>query len=85
MNSPISYPLLRSFSLGFVLSLQSLVAVQAQVAPPHNRVLHLDDDGDYVQLPGDLFLDFEAATVEAWVKWEDFSYYSQWFAFGSGS
>lgn len=42
-------------------------------------------DGDYVQLPSHIFDDFEAATVEAWVKWEDFAYFTQWFGFGSGS
>ncbi|MBT3342114.1 MAG: response regulator [Gemmatimonadetes bacterium] len=54
-------------------------------ATAQNQVLRLQERGDYVELPADLFLDAEAATVEAWVKWEDFSYYSQWFAFGSGS
>ena len=54
-------------------------------AAADNSVLKLQTRGDYVLLPTDLFLDFEEATVEAWVKWEDFSYYSQWFAFGSGA
>jgi len=47
-----------------------------------NRVLELDGQDSYVQLPAHLFDDLEEATVEAWVKWEDWAYFSQWFAFG---
>ncbi len=54
-------------------------------AAAQNRVLELCDRGDYVELPSDLFLDFEEATVEAWVRWDKFGHYTQWFAFGSGS
>ena len=48
-----------------------------------NRVLELDGQGSYVRLPGAIFNSFEEATVEAWVKWEDWAYFSQWFAFGT--
>jgi len=52
-------------------------------ANSQNRVLQLDGDGDYVQLPSDIFNDLDKATVEAWVKWEKFGYFSQPFGFGS--
>ncbi len=52
-------------------------------APAENRVLELGRQGDYVQLPAGLFATLEAATVEAWVKWEAWGLFSQWFAFGS--
>ena len=47
-----------------------------------NRVLELDGEQSYVQLPGHIFDHLEEATVEAWVKWEEGGYFSQWFAFG---
>ncbi|MCL5281778.1 MAG: ATP-binding protein [Planctomycetes bacterium] len=49
-----------------------------------NRVLQLDGQGDYVQLPGDAFHDLTEATVEAWIKWDEFGYFSQPWGFGSG-
>jgi hypothetical protein len=48
-----------------------------------NYVLELDGQESYVQLPGHIFDDLEAATVEAWVKWEDWDNYPQWFASGA--
>ena len=57
-------------------------AIQAQ--PSGNQVLELDGDGDYVQLPANIFNNLEQATVEAWVRWRDFPYFTQWFAFGNG-
>ena len=48
-----------------------------------NRVLELDGQGSYMQLPGHIFDDLEEATVEAWVKWDEWGYFSQWFAFGT--
>ncbi len=80
-----SSPLFRLAYVPLLLALSPLAtaAVQAVDIPP-NKVLRLDGDGDYVQLPSDIFNDLEEDTVEAWVKWGDFSYYSQWFAFGRG-
>ena len=49
-----------------------------------NHVLKLDGDGDYVQLPSNIFNDLDESTIEAWVKWEWFGYFSQPFGFGSG-
>ncbi len=48
-----------------------------------NRVLDLDGQESYVHLPGHIFDGLEEATVEAWVKWEEWGYFSQWFSFGT--
>ena len=61
-----------------------LVALAAGVGHAQNLVLQLDGEGDYVQLPGDLFSDLDEATVEAWIKWEVFGTFSQPWGFGSG-
>lgn len=60
-----------------LLSLCLAVPLAAQ-----NRVLELDGQESYVQLPGHIFDGLEEATVKAWVKWEAWDYFSQWFAFG---
>jgi len=52
-------------------------------ATAQNRVLQLDGDGDYVQLPSSIFNDLDEATIEAWLKWERFGLWSQPFGFGS--
>lgn len=49
-----------------------------------NRVLQLDGQGDYVQLPSNIFNNLDEATIEGWVKWEQFRYFSQPFGFGNG-
>ncbi len=85
MNTPITNLILRCLLLALALSLSPIDALHAQAVQPPNKVLRLDGDGDYVHLPSHIFNDLEEATVEAWVKWGDFSYYSQWFAFGSGA
>ena len=58
------------------LILLSGVFLQAQTLPTEipqpNHVLELDGDGDFVELPSDAFSDLESATIEAWVKWEEF-------------
>ena len=38
-----------------------------------NHVVELDGAGGYVELPPNLFNDLTQATVEAWVRWDDFS------------
>jgi len=48
-----------------------------------NQVLDLNGQTAYVQLPAHTFDGLQEATVEAWVKWEDWSPFSQWFAFGA--
>ena len=71
------------FACALLLVPVSLPAFAQPVAA--NKVLRLDGDGDYVQLPVDIFNHLEEATVEAWVRWGDYPYYTQWFAFGSGA
>jgi hypothetical protein len=50
-----------------------LVAWQTFLLPAQpastNRVLELDGNGSYVQLPDNIFHDFTEGTVEAWVNW----------------
>ncbi len=41
-------------------------------AVPHH-VLELDGTGGYVELPPNIFNDLTEATVEVWVRWDDFS------------
>jgi len=50
-----------------------LSTVQAQPATAANHVLELDGTGGYVELPPNIFNDLTEATVEAWVRWDDFS------------
>jgi len=45
-------------------------------------VLSLDGDGDYVQLPSDIFNHLDEATVEGWIRWETFSTWARFFDFG---
>jgi len=52
-------------------------------ADAQNGVLRLDGDGDFVRLPSDIFNSLENATIEAWVRWEDFGHYSHWFSYGT--
>jgi len=56
-----------------VLLLLSLAVASGQVATPPNRVLELDGTNSYVELPPNIFNDLTEATVEAWVRWDDFS------------
>ena len=45
----------------------------SRIEPTSNRVLELDGTGGYVELPPNIFNDLDEATVEAWVRWDDFS------------
>ncbi len=52
-----------------------------------NRVLELDGNDSYVELPPNIFTNLTEATVEGWVKWESLSDYgphedSHFFEFG---
>ncbi len=40
--------------------------------PVANHVLELDGTGGYVELPPNIFNDLTQATVEAWVRWDEF-------------
>ena len=59
--------------LAWVGLLAQLVALHAQPASTTNRVLELDGTNSYVELPPNIFNDLTEATVEAWVRWDDFS------------
>ncbi|MBT3341529.1 MAG: hypothetical protein HN712_27160 [Gemmatimonadetes bacterium] len=48
-----------------------------------NRVLELDGEGAYVELPVAAFDTLEEATLEAWVRWDDWHQFTQWFAYGT--
>ncbi len=53
------------------------------LAAAQNQVLDLDGHTAYVQLPAHVFDHLEEATVEAWVRWDDWGPFSQFFAFGT--
>src|SRR5262245_36059974 len=55
------------------------------VPPPPNRVLHLDSRKSYVELPAKLFENLTQATVECWVRFQDFVNDSRVFDFGAGN
>ncbi|MCC7265030.1 MAG: response regulator [Candidatus Latescibacteria bacterium] len=60
-----------------------LLLITARLAQAQNQVLDLDGKAAFVQLPAHIFDTLQEATVEAWVKWEDWASFSQWCAFGT--
>src|SRR6516225_7662994 len=66
MRIATAWPLALLAGIGF-LAVSGAVSAQA---PFTNRVLELD--GGYVEMPSDIFNDLDEATVEAWVRWDDF-------------
>ncbi len=61
-----------------------LVSMLAVVSSPaQNRVLELDGNGSYVELPNNIFQNLTEATVEVWAKWDRFGSYSRVFEFGA--
>lgn len=46
-----------------------------------SKVLELDGNGSYVELPRDAFTNLTEVTVEGWVKWESFKPMSRFFDF----
>lgn len=69
----------------FFRSLLALLVIALAVgsAPAQNRVLELDGNGSYVELPPNIFRDLKEVTVEAWAKWDRFNNYSRVFEFGA--
>jgi signal transduction histidine kinase/DNA-binding response OmpR family regulator/ligand-binding sensor domain-containing protein len=57
-------------------------ATATPFASAGNRVLELDGDGGFVELPAAAFDDLTEATVEGWVKWDEFRRFSRFFDFG---
>ena len=72
-------------ALAWVWPLPALPQIPASAADLSlkgtNRVLELDGDGDYVEFPADAFAELESATIEVWVKWEEFGSMSRVFDF----
>jgi PAS domain S-box-containing protein len=60
-----------AFLFSALLLLLSACGLHAQPAAS-NRVLELDGNGSYVQLPPHIFDPLTNATVEAWVQWQNF-------------
>ena len=60
-------------SAACLLLLLSLFAPLHAQPAANNRVLELDGTGGYVELPPNIFNDLDEATVEAWVRWDDFN------------
>jgi Concanavalin A-like lectin/glucanases superfamily len=52
------------------------------VAQGPNRVLQLDGDDSYVQLPPNIFNHLTNATIEGWVKWDRLGNWMRFFDFG---
>ncbi|MCO5053381.1 MAG: hypothetical protein M9920_13910 [Verrucomicrobiae bacterium] len=67
---------------GFLLAL-ILLPLAARTELAENRVLELDGNGSYVELPPDIFHDLKEVTVEVWAKWAQFNKYSRLFEFGA--
>lgn len=55
-----------------------------QGASPQNRVLELDGNGSYVELPRNLFEGLREFTFEGWFKWTSFPFRARAIAFGTG-
>lgn len=71
----------RVFVAALIAVFCPLLLLQGQPARA-NRVLELDGRGSYVELPPKIFDGLSEVTVEAWVKWNRFGYFSQWFSTG---
>ena len=67
----------------FIVLLAFIMVLLTPSAFAVNRVLSLDGDGDYVRLPLNIFNELDEATVEGWVKWKRFPFFSRFFDFGT--
>ena len=47
-----------------------LATLHAQPNSASNRVLRLDGQSGYVELPANIFNELSEATIEAWVRWD---------------
>ncbi len=63
-----------------MLVLLSVFQISAQPATT-TRVLELDGNGSYVELPAGAFTNLDEVTVEGWIKWESFESMSRFFDF----
>ena len=71
-----------AFLFAALLLWLAVVPLHSQPASTPNRVLELDGDGDYVELPPNIFNNLTNATVEAWVKWRKLEGYQRFFCYG---
>ena len=69
--------------LTLVITLIALLCAAPALAAGPNRVLDLDGDGDFIELPAGIFTELQEATVEAWVRWGKPGRYAQVIGFGS--
>ncbi len=58
------------------------VVCQQSVIIESNRVLNLDGDGSYLELPPRIFDRLEESTIEVWVQWFDLHHRADIFDFG---
>ena len=65
-----------------VVIFPEVVIGQEPVREGANHVLQLDGDGDFVELPAEVFAELASVTVEGWVKWEAFQNNSRFWEFG---
>ncbi|MEW6160723.1 MAG: two-component regulator propeller domain-containing protein, partial [Verrucomicrobiota bacterium] len=68
--------------LAFIFA-QLSTAIYSQPASLPNRVLELDGTNSCVLLPPNIFNELTEATVEGWVMWKSFGYWSRFFDFGT--
>ena len=59
------------------------VLLSFNLAWAQNKVLELDGNGSYVELPPNIFANLTQATVEVWAKWDSFRNFSRIFEFGA--
>ncbi|MEW6158964.1 MAG: LamG-like jellyroll fold domain-containing protein [Verrucomicrobiota bacterium] len=51
--------------------------------PAPNRILELDGNESYVELPNHIFTNLTEATIEAWAAWDRLELYSRFYSVGS--
>ena len=67
----------KSLAVFFVFFISGAVLAQ-------NYVLELDGDGDYLQLPSEIFNELDQSTVEGWFKWQQLDRYPRFVFFQFG-
>lgn len=71
----------RGLSLALLIT---VCAASAHGATVTNRVLKLDGQGSYLELPQNIFQGLTQSTIEVWAKWKELAWYSRVFEFGAG-
>lgn len=67
----------KSLAVFFVFFIPGAILAQ-------NYVLELDGDGDYLQLPSEIFNELDQSTVEGWFKWQQLDRYPRFVFFQFG-